>query len=181
MTVTNRLPFELTECLVVIGSTDVNLVAGQAIEAYDPRTRSFRIQNGSVPGELLPTTAFARIPNLPAAQTLSYIPLPVTRERDDSQSEWGRAAVGYDNPSLRPRVPYRGGTSIWIVAKISRSSILSIDEQRSDFESSQELHLFIQEIVPEDLPVEWATLHQLRLEQQIRAAAELKMNSEVQQ
>jgi hypothetical protein len=60
------------------------------------------------------------------------------------------------------------------VGRISRSPILSIDEQRSDFRAFEEMHIFVQEILPEDMPEEWLKSQQLRLEKLVESAEKMK-------
>lgn len=57
------------------------------------------------------------------------------------------------------------------MAGIVKSPILSIDEQRSDFEPLQEQHWYVQEILPEQIPAEWLELTHRLLDEQIKAAA----------
>jgi hypothetical protein len=45
-----------------------------------------------------------------------------------------------------------GAASAWIIGQNEDLSIMSIDESHSDFIPNERMHLFIQEILPEDLP-----------------------------
>ena len=45
-----------------------------------------------------------------------------------------------------------GTASAWIVGRTENPAIIAIDEGRSDFISNEHVHLFIQEILPENMP-----------------------------
>ena len=45
-----------------------------------------------------------------------------------------------------------GTASAWIIGRIENSPSMLIDEQRSDFVRQNQLHLFVQEILPMDMP-----------------------------
>ena len=51
-----------------------------------------------------------------------------------------------------PTVDRPGAASAWIVALIEDSPIMRIDEGRSEFVPQADLHLYVQEILPEDMP-----------------------------
>ncbi len=51
-----------------------------------------------------------------------------------------------------PRLSRVGTTRAWIMGKLSKSPIIEIDEDRSDFVPEKGTHLFVQEIDLEDLP-----------------------------
>ena len=74
-----------------------------------------------------------------------------------------------------PAVGRDGATSVWIVAQISKSPILSIDQQRSDFESLQGQHWYVQEVLPEQVPQEWRDVTERLLKEQLEAAAAAKI------
>ena len=54
--------------------------------------------------------------------------------------------------NLVPRLSQVGTTRAWIMGKLSKSPIIEIDEDRSDFVPDEGTHLFVQEIDLEDLP-----------------------------
>jgi hypothetical protein len=171
LSVTNRLPFDLAECRLVIGRTTVSQGTGAITHVYDPRTGAFLMQTGAAVGDLQHMKSAALVENLPTSSTVTQQAIRMINSRTDTQSFSGRWS---DSPILLPRIAYDGATSAWIVARISRSPILAIDEQRSDFKPLQELHLFVQEILSEDMPDEWVKLQQSVLEQQQKAAAAIK-------
>ena len=51
-----------------------------------------------------------------------------------------------------PRLSRVGTTRAWIMGKLSKSPIIEVDEDRSDFVSEKGTHLFVQEIEIDDLP-----------------------------
>lgn len=59
-------------------------------------------------------------------------------------------------PKVIPRLSRVGTTRAWIIAKLSKSPIIEIDEDLSDFVPEKGTHLFVQEIELADLPAELA-------------------------
>jgi len=171
LNVTNHLPFDLTECRLIISRTVVSQVAGSITHVLDPRTGGLRMQTGASMGKLQHLESMALVENLPISATVTQQAMSMINSSTDDWSFQGR---WNDSPVLLPRIAYDGATSAWIVARISRSPILSIDEQRSDFKPLQGLHLFVQEILPEDMPEEWVKIQQPVLERQQKAAAAAK-------
>lgn len=55
---------------------------------------------------------------------------------------------------LVPRLSRVGTTRGWIIGKLSKSPIMAIDEDRTDFVPEKGTHLFVQELEIEDLPEE---------------------------
>ncbi len=169
LTATNHLPFDLTECQLVVGTTGVSLLAGEATESYDPRTGRLQMRNGTSVGELFPVESMAEFGELPRSKIVTDVAISMSRSSLDNQG----LSFWRDPRWSRPRIAYDGATSAWIVGRISRSPVLSIDEQNSDFKPLQELHMFVQEILPEDMPEAWLRFHQLHLSQQIESAAQV--------
>jgi len=163
---TNHLPFDLTECQLVVGRTGVNLLAGEATESYDPRTGRFQLRNGALVGDLFHVESVLAVGELPRSKTVAQLEIGTFVSSLESGANSGAL-------KFLPRIAYNGATTAWIVGRISRSPILSIDEHHSDFKPLQELHLFFQEILPEDMPETWLIFHQLRLERQIESAAQV--------
>ena len=170
LTATNHLPFDLTDCQLVVGSTGVNNSASEQDETYDPRTGRFQMRKGASVGDLFHVESVLAVGELPRSKTVAQMAISMIDSSVGSGANWIDASGA--SKSL-PRVAYNGATCAWIIGRISRSPILSIDEQNSDFTPLQELHMFVQEIPPEDMPEAWLTFHQLRLAQQIQAARQV--------
>ncbi|MCH8992216.1 MAG: chorismate-binding protein, partial [Acidobacteria bacterium] len=67
-----------------------------------------------------------------------------------------------------PRISRMGTASAWIIGRIENSPIMVIDEQRSDFVPQEQFHLFVQEILPKDMPdadLMMLELHEGRIEE----------------
>ena len=74
--------------------------------------------------------------------------------------------------NTNPRAAYKGATGAWLLGRVSKSSLLSIDDKESDFEPLGESHYIVQEIYPEQLPDEWIEQHQVWMDLQLRGAEE---------
>jgi hypothetical protein len=62
-------------------------------------------------------------------------------------------AMSWPHGSLTPpRISRFSTASAWIIGRIENSPIMMIDKQRSDFVPQKQLHLFVQEILPKDMP-----------------------------
>ena len=79
-------------------------------------------------------------------------PIEVTMDQDrwgnNTRRNWKRGSLTV------PTVSKIGETNAWLVAKLKQSPGLSIRKDLSDFDLNEELHLFVQEIRPEDLSVD---------------------------
>jgi len=166
---TSDLPFDLENCRVIIARTQVsNTVQGTTIYNSFP---------GSYPSPQNVGIQMERVHSLGDFGKLSPS-VPVTVEFAagtvlTAESLDGRTH-GNTGEVLIPKVAYDGATSVWIVALISKSPILSIDQQRSDFELLQEQHWYVQEVLPEQIPQEWRDLTEKLLQEQLEAAAAVK-------
>jgi len=165
---TSDLPFDLENCRVIIARTQVsNTVQGTTIYNSFP---------GSYPSPQNVGIQMERVHSLGDFGKLSPS-VPVTVEFAagtvlTAESLDGRTH-GNTGEVLIPKVAYDGATSVWIVALISKSPILSIDQQRSDFELLQEQHWYVQEVLPEQMPQEWRDLTERLLAEQLEAAAKI--------
>ncbi|MBC7968068.1 MAG: hypothetical protein H7Z17_19330 [Fuerstia sp.] len=172
LTATNHLPFDLKNCQLVVSSTGVNLSETAATPSYDPRTGNYRLREGSAIGDLTHVESTAAIGDLIPSQTVTHPAVNmVATTRNDRGIYYSGSQPGSES---LPRIAANGATSAWIVGRISRSPILSIDELRSDFKAFEEMHIFVQEILPEDMPDEWLKFQQLRLEKLVESAAKMK-------
>jgi hypothetical protein len=151
--VVNRLPFDIKECWLVIGVSRKSSEQPVAEQA-GPNAR------------IRPRAGFANTVTPSATglidvyhkQHLHVLPAGAVRE-DAFQSQfqvmhnnWD-LAIQLPNGSLNiPRISRFGAASAWIMGRLEHSPIMTIDEQRSDFIPQEHLHLFVQEIRPEDMP-----------------------------
>ncbi|MDA1230389.1 MAG: hypothetical protein O2856_06415 [Planctomycetota bacterium] len=160
ITATSHLPFDLHDGRFVIARTVVTLTAdenGGFYSNFDGRSQRH------LPQTQMNVDFGSLSPSMPVIVESSSIP-------DSPQAE--RRGRYNHVVSLIPDVAYEGAASIWLVAQISRSPILSIDQQRSDFGPMHEQHWYLQEVLPEQLPQEWLDLTQRLLKEQIKAAAD---------
>ncbi len=162
---TSHLPFGLENCHLVIARTQVS---------SDVQGTTF--YSGIRPYSSSPNVG----PQIEQVQSLadfgSLIPsVPVMVETAPgtglTTKAWGAQLGRYTSEGILPQVAHDGATSVWIVAQIPKSPILSIDQQRSDFEPLQEQHWYVQEVLPEQMPLEWIELTKRLLEEQLAAAA----------
>ena len=71
---------------------------------------------------------------------------------------WDRTTSFQNAQFTLPRISRLGTANAWIIARLEDSPILNIDEQRTEFVPHQEMHLFVQEILPEDMSAAAALL-----------------------
>ena len=165
---TSHLPFDLETCCLIIARTQVsNAVNGTNF--YN----GFQFpQNVGIQMEQAQSLAnIGRLsPSVPVV--VESTPGPGLGRTESIEA----AMRGNSREWLFPKVAHDGATSLWIVAQISKSPVLSIDQQRSDFEPLQEQHWYVQEILPEQMPLEWIELTERLLEEQLGAAAAGKTN-----
>jgi hypothetical protein len=68
------------------------------------------------------------------------------------QNNWNQFIQLPGGAIVSPRISHLGASSAWIIGQIPRSATLQIDEQRGDFDEEEDpVHLFMQEIRPDDL------------------------------
>ncbi len=163
---TSSLPFNLENCRLIIGVSQAR--AGQEGNSGNlGATSPYRTDTNSVVliEQVDSIADFGTLsPSVEVSIAIASGAWVSIGARDDQY--WRNR-----NGELTPQIPYSGATGIWIVAGVAKSPILSIDEQRSDFEPMQEQHWYVQEILPEQIPPEWLELTQLLLVEQIKAAA----------
>lgn len=166
---TSHLPFDLENCHLIIARTQVSSdVKGTNFSSGFPGTYS----SSQIVG-----------PQIEQVQSLNYLgrlspSVPVMGESAPriglTTENLGAQMVPPTGEVLFPQVAHDGATSVWIVAQISKSPILSIDQQRSDFELLQERHWYVQEVLPEQMPLEWGELTERLLDEQLAAGAAAK-------
>ncbi len=172
VTLKNQLSLDLKQCRFVISSTRINMTPGRDSTQYDPRTGNYRMVAEDSIGDPVLTESTTMLPDLLQSTTAT---IRVNGMSDAAEDQWNSSGQWHDATRSLPTAAYDGGTSAWIIGVLSTSPILSIDQQRSDFDPGEaEAHLFVHEIPSEDLPVEWLEFHRSRLEHQMRTATQLK-------
>lgn len=163
VSVANHLPFDLIDCWVVIGVSPPSPAQAPAA-APVPQ---------SVPGQPIPTrqirpmsTPQAMISLAPSGTSPDFYQM--IRIGGISAGEtWSEASTASFNPFqnawdlhrawefgqiILPRLSRAGTSSAWFVGRLKESPILEIDSRRSDFFAHDGLHLYVQEILPDDIP-----------------------------
>ena len=145
----NRLPFALTDCRLVIGvtSSSAPTVKKPAVVNIRDRGRG-RVQITRVSNSMNDLYHIKELGSFAKgeerAETFAA-KFQVIRNRDLRKS-WRNGSVTV------PRISQIGIARAWIVGRIKKSPVMTIDRQHSDFVPRDELHVFIQEIRLEDWP-----------------------------
>lgn len=148
----NHLPFEIKDCWLVIGvtqaapsaSNSINLGPGQRPQFGPGVPQSF---GEPVDGKIV-VYHEQRLPNIPAGTSRDE---KFHSSFQDMQYNWQIAQYWPHGSDIPPRVSRVGAASAWIFGRIDDFSIMTIDQKNSDFIPYEHFHLFIQEILPEDL------------------------------
>lgn len=147
----NHLPYDLTECWLLIGAT--HDPAGQ-VTMTQPAPLSPGLPPGIVPtvqgqtNGLIDVYHMERVANLAAGESHeSRFPV----EFKVLQNNWEFHRSWRGGSLTLPRISRLGTASAWIVGRLTQSPGLSIDREHGDFVPQEELHLYFQEILPEDL------------------------------
>ena len=166
----NNLPYDLLNCWLLIGFAPVpagqpsasQLVLGQPIPVGQfigqfmqrpgfsmpvPANSSAPISNSGT--GLVEEYHFEHLRDLAAGSTQQFVfdskfQTPTTSW--EFQRAWPRGSVHL------PKLSRQGTASAWVIGRLKSSPTLKIDGHRSDFAPGDGLHLYIQEILPEDLP-----------------------------
>ena len=163
----NNLPFDLTECHLVVG------VALAFSEPVDP-SETGESETAQFPPGWVPSTSQGSESSISYYHVQALPDLPAGASRNDtSESRFndvfgtGQYPVYYGGwgpiyGSNPPAILREGllqsleippsGASAWIVGRIAESPFMEIDEERSDFVPYSELHIYVQEILPEEMP-----------------------------
>ncbi len=152
----NHLPFAFEQCWLVVGVTATTsdqavAVSQQVYGPYGPGGPASSPMDGLID----------------VYQQRSLMPLPAGAAREDSfeaefrvlQNSWDQMIHVPGGALSPPRIPLMGSASAWIIALVKDSPILAIDERRSDFVPQEHLHLFVQQILPEEMPDAALFLH----------------------
>ena len=146
----NRLPFDLTNCWLVVGTS-------QAASPSDSQQVNRRQYYGGFQQQM-PRTPVDGLIDAYVIRQLSDLPAGTDREEQFPASFHGShhhqgLSEGWPfGSSIPPTISRMGTSSAWIIGAIKKSPILAIDEPNSDFIELEGTHLFIQEILMEDLP-----------------------------
>lgn len=152
----NHLPFDLTECRLVIGVTwrlggQIELEQAnsfQNIQDGQLQQRAEMLQLTEEEAPMIDVYQMHRISKLPAGANFEeeFRTQFIKMNAWDMNESWGSISL------ILPKISHLGAASAWLIGRVKNSPVLSIDEQRSDFVPQQQLHLFVQEILPEDMP-----------------------------
>lgn len=152
--VTNNLPFALQQAWLVVsiaqsaqGEEDPSLAAAKRIvEAQN----ALPLQLGSQSESAIAVNQNYALPHIAAGAILEQT---FKAELDQVQENyWNQAIHMPDGYIPSPQVGQAGTASAWIIGLLEESPILTVDAQRSDFDPHEQLHLYVQEIRPEDMP-----------------------------
>jgi hypothetical protein len=152
--VVNRLPFDLTDCWLLIGITEKSTVAansrkpGNANFAGAPAGAG---QGSAGPEEDL-VDVYCVKPLGGMASGASYDHFVAADFRERSYNFQSTIRIDPRRHIPHPTISRLGTASAWIIGAIKNSPIMQIDAEHSDFNPQESTHLFIQEILPEDMP-----------------------------
>lgn len=146
---TNRLPFDIQEGWLVVGVSGApdDQSATSSSSQVIVRTPSGLMQVSAASGGNLYQIKMLRPVAAGASLDESFTSNFVARQND-----WD-VSIQWDGGTLTPpRVAYPGAVNAWIIAILDESPAMTIDGQRSDFVPHDELHVYIQEIHPGNMP-----------------------------
>ncbi|MBS0202026.1 MAG: hypothetical protein JSS49_03940 [Planctomycetes bacterium] len=145
----NHLPFDLTNCWLVVGTSQAASPA-ESISAGRTQYYGGYLQRQPNPVDgLIDVYSMQQVKNLPSG---------VDHEQEFSTTfhnnhQLRTVATGWPFGSrIPPTISQMGTPTAWIIGTLEKSPILAIDESNSDFSELEGTHLFIQEILPEDVP-----------------------------
>lgn len=146
----NRLPFHLADCYLIIGTTH-DCPPESTLLNPNKNNNSFNMYQDDLKpvDDLIDLYHVQRI-NGPAPENTSEADFPA--DFKGLQRYLNIADIQLFMPRSPFRIPYMGSTNAFLVARVTKSPIISIDEQHSDFLLQQENHLFIQELSPDEIP-----------------------------
>lgn len=158
LNVVNHLPFTVFDCRLVIGTaaaTDAAVANGSrttTIQVIPSGGLSRPIRIRQSPGSMNPAIEIYHVQELPTLLPNATHQLTFDagfRIKADNVTFSRR--MQHDLHVL-PKVSHVGAVSAWLVGRLEESPIIAIDDSRSDFVTQAALHVFIQEILPEDMP-----------------------------
>ena len=146
----NHLPVTIADCSLMIGAT-----ARSDQESSDSNFRALNVsggrmqaQSGTPPGmiDVYHTTSLG---HLSAGRTVEQ---SFTADFQVKYRPWDMTVSVQNGRTTFPRISRLGTATAWIIGRLEESPILTIDEQQTQFTPREELHLFIQQILPADMP-----------------------------
>jgi hypothetical protein len=148
---TSHLPFDLTDCWLVVGATRPAPPSAGSQPAPISAMQGRRIQPpGAASSNSGPADVFVQVKLAPIASGASREDSFDARfqvmqnDRQFIQFEHGVFGI--------PRVSRVGAVGAWIIGRTGKSPVLTIDRQNSEFVPREETHFFLQEILPEQMP-----------------------------
>jgi hypothetical protein len=153
LTLVNRFPFDVSDCWLVIGAT--RWASGQTISQQGNRSGLLsyfpRPPQAVVPTKdgLIDVYHMKQLHSLPSDEirTESF-----EAEFEFKNADWDMSRTFQGGSVTPPRISRLGTASAWIIGRIQNPPGLSIDRAGTDFVPQESLHLFIQEIRPENMP-----------------------------
>jgi hypothetical protein len=174
----NRLGIDINDCRLIICRSGVKQNQSSDLETYERRIGGMQFQEDGEPGSLFRIENVCPLGMLPNNQALEVGVQDFEQEQNNQYpNQWGNNV--WVTWQMIPRVPYPGGTSLWIAAQLSGSPVLQIDEARTDFEPIHDFHWFLQEIPEEDLPPSWLEFHDQQIRAQLQIAQQKSADSSV--
>jgi hypothetical protein len=151
----NHLPFDVTECWLIIGVTHKLTAQAAATQAVANQTGRYGRYGWQQSGATVSADGLIDVYHMQRLQGLSAgatYEKAFEAEFQIIDYDWDMVKSWAHGSLTPPRISRMGTTSAWIVGRIENSPSIVIDEQRSDFVPQNQLHLFIQEILPTDMP-----------------------------
>lgn len=162
--VENKLAVGLRDVSLILGWTGVRMLEDSGRGTFDPRTGMFRAQAKSEIGQLYSIESVASIGAIAPNDSVTH---SVSGFVDADDSQFYR--------SWFPVNTAPGSTSVWITGSLNAPLALAVDQEKSDFEPIEGLHLYAQEIPFEQLPAEWLEVHERQIETMKQLAEQSKI------
>ncbi len=160
VSVTNQLPFDLTECHLLVTTSVAHVPSGGMTVSgleFSPGRGEIML------GEVAATAT--------ASSASSNLTVGVTTNR-----------LWYNyQKKIEPEPSFPGASDVWFVARLNQSPLLKIDDEYSDFEQFDGVHYYMQKLTPYEIPQEWRDTWQQCFKQQMSVAQELLKIQETQQ
>jgi hypothetical protein len=148
----NHAPFNLQKCVLLIGVTRTEAEFPRPdLNQYGPGYATYRLlMPAATSTGIVDVYQQHRLDRLAAGETTEFELLPVFQSM---RNPWEQTlALDFPGGQLSaPRIALDGSASAWIIAQIDESPIMQINREQSDFDPLEPVHLYVQEIRPEDL------------------------------
>jgi hypothetical protein len=163
---TNNSPFDLIEAALLVSYANVRMTSDDGAYYYNPASRSYVQEAGAGIGEI-------RFGTVASGSTVSSEATHLSKMREYDSDSY---RYGYpDRPLLPAPLPGQpGGSQIWLMARLSKSPILTINETQSDFTTNNGNHVFLYRVPDTVIPDTWRTFHDARFKWLTGRAAEIK-------